>query len=488
MANGNEQSQQPRGNGFASTPWQGGIWGNNAIGSGSFSTNRDVVGTRGSSARNGLSREQGREVDRLPDITDSFPSGPSGSGALAASSEADPWGSRTGRWNSADTTQTRALSGNASPSNPRSDAAGLGMNGNSFYPTASTLAQRGPVGSRPATALDPSTGPFRNASQVSELVDDKEAVGPFSALNLDHEQRLGTFAGAQRPGQEQTFFNPVGNGPSRDPGLSSSSRPEPDLSNFSYGGPAANSMHSQRPSLVTAASFGAHNARAYDQTTAKQTDEAEVADRLGRIALDNDINGASYRNGAQNFQLNPVSQPWENGQAYQNGFANDVYGNATGFERRGSAVDRSSSAGSTFRASAGLNSPRGFAAAPQPNGDSWLRPASQGHRMGSETDQRVLAQQFAQQQPASFYQTPYYHPSFQPSQPLYSLYGNNLRPGPLTGYGVPLAPYLGASGLPVHLGRDQDPGKAFRSMALEEFRSNIKSITRYELKVRRRPP
>ncbi|GAB1320162.1 mRNA binding protein puf3 [Madurella fahalii] len=463
MANGSEQSQQARGNGFASTPWQGGIWGNNGIGSGSFSTSRDVVGTR--------------------DITDSFSSGPSGSGALAASSEADPWGSRSGRWSSTDTTQARALSGNASPSNPRPDAAGLGMNGNSYYPTSSTIAQRGPVGSRPATALDPSTGPFRNAQQVPELVDDNEAVGPYGSLNLDPEQRLGTFAGAQRPGQEQMFFNPVGNGSSRDLGLPSSSRPEPDLTNFSYGSPAANSMHSQRPSLAAAASFSAHNARAYDQTAAaKQTDEAEVVERLGRIALESDLNGAAYRNGTQNFQLNPVSQPWENGQAYQNGFANDAYGNATGFERRGSAVDRSSSAGSTFRAGAGLNSPRGFTAAPQPNGDSWSRPASQGHRMGSEPDQRVLAQQLLQHQPSSFYPNPYYHHSFQSSQPLYNLYSNNLRPGPLAGYGVPIAPYIAASGLPVHLGRDQDPGKGVRSLLLEEFRSSTKSISRYELK------
>lgn len=402
----------------------------------------------------------------MADIIDTFPSGPSGSGALAASSDANVWGSRPSRWSSTDNTQARALSGNGTPSNSRSDAAsrGLnGMNGNSYYPNTSTIAQRNPVGSRPATVLDPPGGAFRTASQMAGLVDDNGTVDAFGHFNL----------GSQRPGQEQPFFNnAVGSGASRDSG-------ESDLPGFNYAGPSANAMHSQRPSLVSAASFGTNNnGRIYEQNNAPQTDEGEVSERLERIALESDLSGSAYHNRTQSFQLKPVSQPWENAQAYQNGFPNGVYGNGTGFERRGSAVDRSSSAGSTYRT--GMNSPGTFAAPPAPNGNSWSRPASQGHRMGPEAVQQAPSQQFLQQYPASLYQQVFYHPDFQ--------HYYNFRQGPMTGYPPSIPAFLGPGGVPLPMARDQDPGRGVRSVLLEEFRSSSRSASRYELRVRCPPP
>ncbi|KAK4115094.1 ARM repeat-containing protein [Canariomyces notabilis] len=347
------------------------------------------------------------------------------------------------------------------------------MNGKSYYPAASTLAQRAPVGSRPATALDPSTGPHRHTSRLSSLVDEKETAGIFGSLSLEPEQRLGQFSGSQRAGQEPTYFNGVGGGPSRDSGLPPTSQPESELPTFGYGASGANSMHSQRPSLTSGLSFNALNPKTYDQAGTHRTDEAEISERIGRMTMDSDLNGAHYRNGAQSFQFNPVSQPWENSQAYPNGLAREGYGNGSAFERRGSAaLDRSSSAGSTYRPGAGLSSPRGFAA-PQSNSEAWSRPASRDHRSGADIDRRGLG----------FYppQHPYYSQGYLP-YPLYDPY-SGLRHVPIPGFDMPLPAYpAAAAGLPMQRGRGQDPGTGIRSLLLEEFRSAAKADKRYELK------
>ncbi|KAL2019506.1 hypothetical protein VTK56DRAFT_9540 [Thermocarpiscus australiensis] len=475
--NGSDKAQHIR-NAFSSTGWQAnGIWSSNGIGS--FARNREAVGSR--------------------DLSDAFPSATSGSGALAATSEANPWGNRPGPWNSTETTQTRTVSDSTSPSRSRPDSSVHDMNGNSaYYSGTPAIAQRGPVGSKPPSAGDTSTGPFKYASPFSGYADEKESNGAFGQSKHEHEQRLGKFTVAQRPAQEPSFLNAVGTGPSRDAGMPPSSQAQSDLhaqadalSDFSYSGRAATSMHSQRPSLAgPSVSYPDHNSRGYDQSVAQQTDKEELAERLGRIlgigsnsTPDSLSSIPTYANGSQTFQFDPVSQPWENGQGYQAGFARDTYANGAGFERRGSLADRGSASGSTYRTGAGLNSPRSFTGTPQPNVDSWSRPGSRDHRIGADIDRRSLGQQFAQQHAAPLYSNPYFNTGYQQLPNIYDQYPPLRHPVPIPGYGMPLPPYPFVPGaVPIRPGADRDPGRGVRSLLLEEFRSTSKSNKRYELK------
>lgn len=487
MGDPSENIQQARGSVLTTTAWQGnGIWGN---GVNSFTKSRETAAFGGASTLEAPPLKQTRGADGFTDRNDGFPGAPSGSGALAATSEADPWGARSGPWNSSDNTSPRS----------RSDGSVHDLNGNSSYYTAvSAVAQRAPVGSKPQTTLDPSSSAFKFSTTFQDFADEKESIASLTQLKHEAEQRLGKFAAARRQAQAQaqepSFLNSVGNGPSRDSAVLPTTQADSDIfADFNYGGPTATSIHSQRPSLAgPSVSFPASNGRAYDQG-ALHPDEAELAERVGRITMGSDSNGAgdsllnlpSYGNGAQSFQFNPVSQPWDNGQGYQANLAREMYANGPGFEKRGSIVDRGSPAGSTYRAGAGLNSPRSFTGTPQPNPDAWSRPGSRDPRLGADMDRRHLGQQFLQQSHAAFYPGPYYNPNYQQFPQVYDPYLSARQPVPVPGYGMTMGPYaMGAGAMPFRLTRDQDPTKGVRSLALEEFRSSPKSNRRYELKVR----
>ncbi|KAK4238955.1 armadillo-type protein [Achaetomium macrosporum] len=470
-SNGTDRPQQGLPNTFSMGPYPStGPWNNSAIGA--FARNRDAVAPRDASS--------------LPGFT----SGPSGSGALAATSEADPWPGRSGTWNTTDTTQSRTLSGNTSPRS-RSDASGQDMN-SAYYTAASTIGSRGLLGSKPtpSTALDSSSSPFKNVSPFPNYEDEGGGFASFGQLmKPDTEQRLHKLLSAQRQAQESSILNAVGSGPSRN---SVSSHPESDLhgqtnsyGDFGYGIPGAPGTHSQRPSLA-GSSFAAHNARGFDSNSGRQTDQEQLAETFARLAMDNGRNGMangpsnalSFTNGAQNFQFNPGSQPWGSGQGY------GAYTNGTGVDKRGSIVGRSSPAGSVYRAGGALNSPRGLADTPQPNADPWSRPSSRDMRMGSDLDRRGMGPPFIQQPPTPFFPDAYYGPGYEHYAQVYSQFPAPGNPAHLPGFVMPMAHFaLGAGAVPIRPAADQDPGKAFRSVLLDEFhKSSPKSNRRYELR------
>ncbi|KAK0722983.1 armadillo-type protein [Lasiosphaeria miniovina] len=363
------------------------------------------------------------------------------------------------------------------------------------------IGQRGPVRSK-ATGppLDPSTGAFK-FPPYSEYSDEKDSSGTYGAMGLDSDhQRLNGFAASKRPSQDSTsaYLNAVG-GLSRDTGIQSSNHSEADMhaqgtqyGDF-YGGHPQNSSHSQRPSIAgPSMSFPAQNNRMY---ATQQMDDEEVHDKLRGLSLQdghggpsNGLSGLStYGSASQPFQLNPVSQPWENGNGYQPGYSKDMYPSSFGYEKRGSIVDRNSPAGSAYRA--GFSSPKSFAGTPQTGADPWPKPASRDPRIGPDLERRAPNQQFVppQSQPAAYYGNQYFSQGFSHFQPhIYDQYGGVgfRQPVSMNPYGglhvnsfVP-----GAVNVPMRPSKDQDPGKGVRSQLLEEFRANSKHLKRYELK------
>ncbi|KAH8879857.1 ARM repeat-containing protein [Thozetella sp. PMI_491] len=479
--NGNDKNPQTIGSTFPSTNWQpsSGIWGNGSIGA----FGKRETATRGASRtpegdgdRTGLTQFLGSD--------DSFPNGPSGSSALAATSEAEaPWVGRSTAWGTTDSTQTRSTSGSTSPNRTRQDAT---VHDSAFFSQPSmqpAIGQRtGNLSSRPtSSALDPQSGAFKYSKYS-----DYQRLGGYNRLD-------------RRPSQDPSYLNVVG-AASRDSSLPPSNHSEADshqqsgaFGEFGYGGPSANTMHSQRPGIQKhSLSMPAQsNKLSFSHNLASHIDEEELAGDLDRGLTFNSgatgtANGLSQLpaynpNGGQPFQFNPVIQPWENGQGY--GTAKDVYDAGAGpYVKRPSLPGRSSPAGSAYRPA--VASPKSFAGTPQQGIEPWSRPSSRDVRLGPELDRRGLGPQFIQQPPP--YYAHFYGPNYQQFPPhVYDPYAAGFRPTVphIPGYSLPINPYLASpSGLPIRPSKDQDPGKGVRSMLLEEFRSSSKSNKRFELK------
>jgi len=380
------------------------------------------------------------------------------------------------------------------------------MNGLPKYlSTASSLALAASMVPQPTTTagIEPSSSAFKYPSPFADYTD--EADGD-RLLTHEIERRFPALAvAAQRQAQEASY-SAVGSGPSRN---AMPSRPEPDLHSqinsfrdLNYGVPPASSMHSQRPSLA-GSSFPTHNGMGLEQGVSQQSlgqqslnqqSQEQMVEAMAMLGMDSAPNGAmnsalsgpSYGNGSQNFQFNPVSQPWENAQGYGNGFTKDAYANGMSLEKRGSIVDRNSPAGSTYHGTGGLNSPRSFTNTPQQQAaDAWSRPVSRNPRMGSDLDRRSMgAQYYLQQQAAPFPTNSFYSQNYPQFPGPYGAYPDMRHPQNLPGYGMPFPSYgLGSGAIPTRPARDQDPGKGFRSALLDEF-INQKSTKGWELKVR----
>ena len=91
MGNGTERPSQPLGSVFPTTStWQGGgICGNGTIGP--FGKPREPIGIKGAEATMELSNTW-KDLTKVADSSEAFSKAPSGSSALAATSEAEPWG------------------------------------------------------------------------------------------------------------------------------------------------------------------------------------------------------------------------------------------------------------------------------------------------------------------------------------------------------------------------------------------------------------
>ena len=501
--------------------WQAssGIWGSNPIGSGFANTKREASRSRGTFIR-GKEYFAVTDSHTAPD-NDDFER-PSGSGALTASSEADPWGARqNGPWNPDTTSPTlqSSHSGSTSPSVVRvgslsSDTRGM-LEVQNQYPQSRQPIGQGPSFGRPQpkSSLDPSSGPFKFNKPSFGYNDDKENSTPFlsnaDAYNLDISSR--PFRADQMSSQNLPFLG-IGGSASRDgsmpPSRASDSGPNGNGVPFGNGNPPYasightpnSSIHSSRPSYSgPSGSFPSQtNGSRYNDL------DAELREKFTGLRFDGDVestglgsqinNTNSYSqnnpNFAQNnYQLNGGAGMWNeistgqkafgNLESYSNQpFADQVYyGKGPRFGDRGSV----SPAGSDYRR--GLSSPKYYPAAGTPplGSDHIYRPTSRGPRgqQGpSELDKRLQNIHFAQQVYANYGQ-------FQSQYPphLYDYPPQGFRQGGVSyGYQMPVPAYTPAQVIPTRPAKDQDIGAGVRSVLLEEFRSNSKSNKRYELK------
>ncbi|CAD6501740.1 BgTH12-01989 [Blumeria graminis f. sp. triticale] len=151
-----------------SSTWQspGGIWGVNTIGSGITNTARDI------------SRSCTKDSQEFSDA-------PSGSGALAASSEADPWVSHTWNHTNSASTSMQSNSENTTSTPParhsmpnvnqhqlREASNGYQQHSRTMFSHEASLPR-----SQPKSNLDPSSGPFNFAQSSLATYDEKENVG-----------------------------------------------------------------------------------------------------------------------------------------------------------------------------------------------------------------------------------------------------------------------------------------------------------------------
>jgi mRNA-binding protein PUF3 len=510
--------------------WQpsSGIWGSNHIGSGFGNTKRDQSRSRGTFG-------QGRGTEDVTNSNtaagnDDFPEPPSGSAALATSSEADPWGARAnGPWNQPDTTSPTlqsSHSGSTSPSHVRSSI----PNGASQtlleihnYPQQPrpAIGQGTSFGlSQSKSSLDPSSGSFKFVRKPSfGFNDDKENSGHHSSnpdnvydvdaskLVADASFDITSRSFRDQLGSHNTGFLGIGSSGSRDGSMPPSRASDSGLSAnglaFANSGPSFgsightpnSSIHSQRPSFSGSYPSQTNGSRYTDMS------ESELREKFSAFGFGGDgepgnasqiSNGPSYSpshpNYAQHssgYQLNGGLAMWNdasNGtKGYNNyeNFSNQPFADQAYFNK-GGRFERSSvsPAGSDYRR--GLHSPKYYSAAGTPPSEQIYRPGSRGPRMPqgpSELDRRLQHVQYAQQQ--SYFQ---HFQGHYPTHGTYDYPAHHFRQNS-TPYGyVPVPVYPSAQVVPTRPAKDQDVGVGVRSVLLEEFRSNSKSNKRYELK------
>jgi mRNA-binding protein PUF3 len=501
--NSDDRSSQPStlsqtfGNGAA---WQAssGIWGNNTIGSGFTNTKRDASRSRGRST-------PGDKAYTMTDGStaagnDEFPDGPSGSGALAASSEADPWVARANPWNPPDTTSPTlqsSHSGSTSPSHTRNSIP---------TPTSQTLLEiqhpyqqsRPAIGqgvglsrSQPKSSLDPSSGSFFARKPSFGYIDnDKENSGQYHANAEPYEVEM------------PSRYLGIGNSVSRDGSMPPSRTSDSGLNGNglvfgnnhppfgSIGHTPSSSIHSQRQSISDPPGSFLGGSR-YELAQ----NEAALSEKFANFSLSREqenSNVSQANNHGTSYSPNHPSFPqsyqsnnpalWNDGpkqfnnyETYSNQpFADQGYfGKASRFGDRGSV----SPAGSDYRR--GLNSPKYYSGAgtPPAGSEQIYRPVSRGQRIPqgpSELDRRLQNIHFAQQ-------TYMYGGHFQGQYPhAYDYPPQAFRQG--YAYPMPIPPYPPTQAVPTRPAKDQDVGVGVRSVLLEEFRSNSKSNKRYELK------
>ncbi|KAF7875133.1 hypothetical protein EAF04_002305 [Stromatinia cepivora] len=489
--------------------WQpsSGIWGSNTIGSGFANTKRDA--------------SRSRAADN-----DGFPDAPSGSGALAASSEADPWVARaSGPWNPPDTTSPTlqsSHSGSTSPSHLRNSIPS--QTPQSLLELQTYQQSRPAIGQgasfsrpQPKSSLDPSSGSFKFSRKPSfGFNDDKENSSQFSS-NQESAYDIDVSSRAFRMDQlssQNTGYLGIGSA-SRDGSMPPSRTSETGLNNLTFGNgnpthgsigghTPNNSIHSHRPSFSTiSGSFAQTNSSRYADLTTQT--EAELREKFAGFGLTNDIDqtGASQIGNAlsssysptnqnfnqQAFQVNGGSAMWNDGSNGSKVNNYDHFSNQAPFAdqayfTKGPRFDRGSVSPASSDYRRGLNSPKYFSGTPPTGPEQIYRPSSRaGPRIPqgpSELDRRLQHVQYSQHQ-AYLYNSGHFQAQYPPH--LYDYPPQTFRQTnvPPYGYPMPLPPYP-AQSIPTRPAKDQDVGLGVRSVLLEEFRSNAKSNKRYELK------
>jgi len=464
---------------------------------------------------------------------DEFPGGPSGSGALAASSEADPWGARANApWNPPDTTSPTlqsSHSGSTPPAHhvrtnmPSTATQSLLEIQNSYTQSRPAIGQgAGFNRSQHKSSLDPSSGSFKFSRRSSfGFNDDKENSGQFpsntdNSFDMDISSR--PFR-ADQMGSQNTGFLGIGNGSSRDSSMPPSRASDSGLSGSglafgnnnqafgSIGHTPNNSIHSHRQSFSNLSGAGAFPSQPNGSrfTDLNQT-EVELREKFGALGFGSDGEptnasqansnlGTSYSpnhpNYTHNYQANGGSAMWNDTSSNPKGsqnyetYSGQAFADQPYFSKGHRFSERASvsPAGSDYRR--GVNSPKYYSATGTPVGsDQIYRPGSRGPRIPqgpSELDRRLQNAHYPQ---AQFL---YNHPfQGQYPPPAYE-YAPPFRQGAVPyGYPIALHAYPQAQIIPTRPSKDQDVGVGVRSVLLEEFRSNSKSNKRYELKVRSR--
>jgi mRNA-binding protein PUF3 len=531
--NSDERASQPStlgqtfGNGGA---WQasGAIWGKNTIGSGFSNTKRDPSRSRGALTWNMV---LAATDSRAGAENGEFLDGPSGSGALAASSEADPWVAHAnGPWNPPDTTsptlQSAQSGGSTSPSHVRSSLAAGAPS--TLLEIQNQYTQSRPAGQGAAftrsqlkSSLDPSSGPFKYHKPSFGFNDEKENSGQFlpTADSYDIDMSSRPFR-VDQIGTQNSYLG-IGNSASRDSSIPPSRASDAGFSGnglgYGNGGQSygsirhtpSSSIHSHRPSFSgVSGSFPTQaNGSRYEHSS--QT-EAELREKFAGFRLASDSESASavsqgnsalpssYSPNPPNanpasYQLNGGAGTWteSNGQKALNNFesypsqpfADQVY-----FSKGPRLGDRGSvsPAASEYRR---LNSPKYYTASSTPptTSEQIYRPSSRGPRISQgsiDLDRRLQGVHFTQQAYLQYGQQfqGQFHGQFAPH--VYEIHPPNFRQGAVHyGYPMPIPSYTPS--IPTRPAKDQDIGHGVRSVLMEEFRANAKSNKRYELKVGR---
>ncbi|RFU25676.1 hypothetical protein B7463_g10667, partial [Scytalidium lignicola] len=524
------------------TAWQAssGIWGSNAaIGSGFSNNIRDASRTRG---RPALGREDFVVADVNPTADkDGLPEVPTGSGALAASSEAEhPWGSSR-PWNHPDTTSPTlqsSHSGSTSPARVRNSISGA---------SSQTLLE---IQNQYASQSRPPIG-HGQASSFSRSQPKGGSLDPSSAVKFAQRLSFGFNDDKENSGQTENSyevdllssrpFNPrpdgtasqnggllrIGGAASRDSSMPPSRASDSGMNgsmpiggltfgnhNAHFGSMShhtpSSSIHSQRPSISGLSSnFPIQpNGQKYNDLANNSAQEAELREKFTKFGfhdnserrvstqMDNGID-PSYSPGHSTLphanQLNGGSPMWTDvsgGMKTFNNYDNlsaQAFADQVNFNNKPLRFgDPGSVSPATSDYRRVMHSPKFYSVAGTPPGGSEqiYRPSSRDPRMSqgpNELDRRLQNLQLAQQQSLLYANN---FPSQYPPPHLfdYSTLPNFRSQNIPYGYGGSVPPFTPMQFIPARPARDADVGLGVRSLLLEEFRSNSKSTKRYELK------
>ena len=517
--NGSREDKPSQSSSFTTTStssWSG-IWAHNPpnpIGS-SFNSKQDATGSRGSKPLRSHNTSTCARLTCTPGSDDHYPSALTGSGALAATSEADSgtWPSRGGPWNVPENPQTRSTSGDASPNCAR-DPAGQSLSDLStpYFSTSRPIAQQHrqhsfPSQSKTNSGLGGATSGASlrfSPSAFSEVAEDKENSGGFGSVG---GSKFDSYSVDNRASRDHGYLNAVG-APYRDGSMLPARQAGSDVNQGNNFGDNAlnglgpfpnhkpNPIISQRPTMPShSASFPSPmNSRAYNLNS--HIDEESLNAKFSRAAtlqesLDQTSNALSFANSsAIPFQFNPGSQPWSgDAKPYGNAYDTPSHSSAQGlvFSPIIRSADLGHSANSQFRSTI---SPKAYTDTPPLAVDAWSRPPSRDLRMVQELERSRTGQTSSYLAPqASFYTTFYpqgisQYPAH-PFEPYPPHAHPTYRPQIHIPYGIPVAPYLScapAAAQVLRTAKEQDNGKGVRSMLLEEFRGGCKSNKKYELR------
>ena len=427
---------------------------------------------------------------------DEFTDRPTGSGALAASSEADTWGSRPNVWNAPDTTSPTlqsSHSGSTSPSHTRGSIPNISSQTLidiqiPYQQTRSTIGQSAGLNrAQVKSSLDPSSGSFYVRKPSFGYQDNDKDNGAFHQNGDSYDVEVPRFLGLGSTSRD----------PSMPPSRTSESGLNGNNRGFTNGHPSfgsigghtpANSIHSKRQSVSEAAGQFSNGSRFEMNQSEAALNEKFAQFNLSRESNNNSQNtylqGMSHSPNNPNFpQSYSQASGWNDGPKFNNQeqyshqpFADQGYFNNKGqrFNDGGSA----SPAGSDHRR--GLNSPKYYGAngTPPSGSDQVFRPGS-GQRVpqGSELDRR-LQHHFTQQ--AFLYQAQQVAQFQSQYAPVYDFATQQFRPN--FPYPMPMPSFTPPQSIPTRPAKDQDPGAGMRSALLEDFRSNSKTNKRFELK------